>query len=160
MNGIEAWATSPFMIGWDSFFPNLESIRKTNATAFPPYNVRKVTDDSFIIELAVAGYNKESLTITQEDCNVIVVGELPEPTEEYLHKGIAGRKFTRTFCLAEHMEVSGVELKDGMLYIGILRNIPEEKKPKSFAINDVVPKELKEKKKNYHYTNNYKSYGK
>jgi len=128
------WANDPYMIGWESFFPRLETLAKTNSTAFPPYNVRKVDDDNFVIELAVAGYNKSNLTITEEDCCVTVDGELPETNDEYIHKGIAGRKFKRTFALAEYMEVSDAKLNDGILSIIITRNIPEEKKPKAISI--------------------------
>ena len=130
-----AWSfNSPYMIGWETFFPKLETLAKTNSTSFPPYNVRKVDSDNFIIELAVAGYNKSNLTVTEEDCCVTVVGELPETNDEYLHKGIAGRKFTRTFSLAEHMLTDGLNLVDGMLLIKIKREIPEEKKPKTLTI--------------------------
>lgn len=136
MNNLNAWANNPYMIGWDTFFPKLETLAKTNSTSFPPYNVRKVDEDNFIIELAVAGYNKSNLTITEEDCCVTVVGELPETNDEYLHKGIAGRKFTRTFSLAEHMLTDGLHLVDGMLLIKIKREIPEEKKPKTLHIEE------------------------
>ena len=136
MNNLNAWANSPYMIGWESFFPKLETLAKTNATSFPPYNVRKVDVDNFIIELAVAGYNKSNLTITEEDCCLTVVGELPETNDEYLHKGIAGRKFTRTFSLAEHMVTKESHLVDGMLLISIEKVIPDEKKPKAIEIND------------------------
>jgi len=130
------WANDPYMIGWESFFPKLETLAKTNATSFPPYNVRKIDDSNFVIELAVAGYNKSNLTITEEDCCVTVEGELPDTDGEYLHKGIAGRKFTRTFSLAEYMVTKECHLVDGMLFISIEKVIPEEKKPKSIAIND------------------------
>jgi molecular chaperone IbpA len=136
MNNLNTWANNPYMIGWDTFFPKLESLAKTNSTSFPPYNVRKVDDNNFIIELAVAGYNKSNLTVTEENCCVTVEGELPETNDEYLHKGIAGRKFTRTFSLAEHMYADGLHLVDGMLLIKIKREIPEEKKPKILKIEE------------------------
>ena len=136
MNNLNAWANNPYMIGWDTFFPKLESLAKTNSTSFPPYNVRKVDDNNFIIELAVAGYNKSNLSITEEDCCVTVEGELPETNDEYLHKGIAGRKFTRTFSLAEYMVTKECHLVDGMLLISIEKLIPDEKKPKAIQIND------------------------
>ena len=130
------WANDPYMIGWESFFPRLETLAKTNSTAFPPYNVRKVDDDNFVIELAVAGYNKSNLTITEESNNLTVVGELPDTGDEYIHKGIAGRKFTRTFSLAEHMVTKESHLVDGMLLISIEKVVPDEKKPKAIEIND------------------------
>jgi molecular chaperone IbpA len=132
-----AWSfNSPYMIGWDSLFPKFEEMSRTNSTSFPPYNVRKVNNENFIIELAVAGYNKSNLTITEENGNLTVEGELPDTDGEYLHKGIAGRKFKRTFSLAEHMVTKDSHLVDGMLLISIEKVVPDEKKPKAIEIND------------------------
>lgn len=136
MNNLNALMNHPYMIGWDSLFENLESLVKTNSTSFPPYNVRKVNNDNFVIELAVAGYGKKNLTITEENSKLTVEGELPDTNDEYLHKGIAGRKFTRTFSLAEHMYADVVHLVDGMLLISIKREIPEDKKPKVLTIDE------------------------
>jgi molecular chaperone IbpA len=140
------------MIGWDSLFPKFEEMSRTNATAFPPYNVRKVDDDNFVIELAVAGYNKSNLEITEENGNLTVTGELPDTDGEYLHKGIAGRKFTRTFSLAEHMYADGVHLVDGMLLIKIKREIPEEKKPKVLTISEPTINERRIRSESSSYT--------
>lgn len=123
----------PFFIGFDALANRLTSAH-SNANGFPPYNVRKVDEDTFVVELAIAGYNRESLSITEHDGTLTVKGERPEDVEEYLHKGIAGRKFTRTFALGEYMYVDEADLKDGMLYIVVKRNIPEEKKPKTIEI--------------------------
>jgi molecular chaperone IbpA len=81
-----AWANDPYMIGWESLFPRLETLAKTNATAFPPYNVRKVNEDNFVIELAVAGYKKSDLTIIEQDGNLTVTGELPDTQDEYIQR--------------------------------------------------------------------------
>lgn len=123
----------PFFIGFDKMFNRLSNATNQQS-GFPPYNVRKNDEDSYIVELAVAGYNKESIEITEHDGVLTIKGERPEDAEEYVHKGIAGRKFTRTFTLAEYMFVDGAELKDGMLYVSIKREIPEEKKPKTVKI--------------------------
>ena len=104
------------------------------SSGFPPYNTRKIDDETFIVELAVAGYNKGSLEITEHDSTLIIKGERPEDAEEYLHKGIAGRKFTRKFGLDDYQYVDSAELKDGMLYIVLKYNIPDEKKPKAIKI--------------------------
>lgn len=127
------WLNDPFFIGFDKMFS-----RMTNTTnqqsGFPPYNVRKIDEDTFVVELAIAGYNKESLEITEHDGTLIIKGERPEDVEEYLHKGIAGRKFTRTFALGEYMFVNSADLVDGMLYVVVKREVPEEKKPKTISI--------------------------
>lgn len=127
-----AFLNDPFFIGFDKMFNRLTST--TNQSGFPPYNVRKVDEDTFVVELAVAGYNKESIEITEHDGSLVIKGERPEDTEEYVHRGIAGRKFTRTFTLAEYMFVDSADLNDGMLYVVVKREVPEEKKPKTIKI--------------------------
>lgn len=127
------WLNDPFFIGFDKMFDRITNTTN-NQSGFPPYNVRKVDEDNYVVELAVAGYNKDSLTITEHDGVLTIKGERPEDVEEYVHKGIAGRKFTRTFTLAEYMFVKSADLVDGMLYVVVEREIPEEKKPKTIKI--------------------------
>lgn len=125
----------PFFIGFNRELQKLNSVHKEAVSqSFPPYNVRKENDDTFILELAVAGYNKNSLSITENDGTLEIKGERPEDAESYLHKGIASRKFTRNFALSEYMYVDSAELKDGMLYVVVKREVPEEKKPKTVKI--------------------------
>jgi molecular chaperone IbpA len=123
----------PFFIGFDSLADRL-SHAHSNTSGFPPYNVRKIDEDTFVVELAVAGYNRESLEVTEHDGTLTIKGERPEDAETYLHKGIAGRKFTRTFALSEYMYVDKADLNDGMLYIVVKREVPDEKKPKTIKI--------------------------
>lgn len=123
----------PFFIGFDKMFDRLTNTTSTQS-GFPPYNVRKVDEDTYVVELAVAGFNKDSIDITEHDGVLTIKGERPEDVEEYVHKGIAGRKFTRTFTLAEYMFVDSADLNDGMLYVVVKRDIPEEKKPKKIKI--------------------------
>jgi len=123
----------PLFIGFDRMFNRLTNTTTTQS-GFPPYNVRKVDDDTYVVELAVAGFNKDSIEITEHDGVLSIKGERPEDVEEYVHKGIAGRKFTRTFTLAEYMFVDSADLNDGMLYVVVKRNIPEDKKPKTITI--------------------------
>lgn len=134
--GTGTWNTlfnDPFFIGFDKMIDRLSNTSHQQS-GFPPYNVRKIDEDTFVVELAVAGYNKASLEVTEHDGVLTIKGERPEDSEEYVHKGIAGRKFTRTFSLAEYMFVDSADLNDGMLYIVIKRDIPEEKKPKTIKI--------------------------
>lgn len=123
----------PFFIGFDALANRLTSAH-SNTSGFPPYNVRKIDEDTFIVELAVAGYNKESLEVSEHEGTLEIKGERPEDVEEYVHKGIAGRKFTRSFALGEYVHVDNAELKDGMLYVKVKRELPEEKKPKTIKI--------------------------
>lgn len=106
--------------------------------AYPPYNVIKVDDDEFWLEFAVAGFAKEEIKVTTKDDILTISGErkdepLPD-NGKYIHKGIATRKFTRSFTLPQYFEVVNVSMEDGILYVNLLQNIPEEKKPKEFKI--------------------------
>jgi len=133
-NGLgPTWLNDPFFIGFDKMFDRITNTTNQQS-GFPPYNVRKIDEDTFVVELAVAGYNKHAIDIQEHDGSLIIKGERPEDAEEYLHKGIAGRKFTRTFALGEYMYVDSADLNDGMLYIVVKREVPEEKKPKTIKI--------------------------
>jgi molecular chaperone IbpA len=103
--------------------------------AYPPYNVVKINDDKLVMEFAVAGFKKKDISITTEKNVLSIKAEKPEAEEkEYLHKGIAARKFNRSFTLPEYFEVDSAGFEDGILYIDLTRNIPEEKKPKEIRI--------------------------
>lgn len=111
----------------------------TAAPAYPPYNVIKVDDDEWILEFAVAGLNRNHLEITTHKGVLTIKNDttnldLPDG-QKYLHKGIANRKFTRSFTLPEHTEVLKAETNDGILSITMVRSVPEELKPKVIEIN-------------------------
>lgn len=128
----------PFLIGFTREFDRLNSIQKTNSkVAYPPYNVLKYSDDSYALELAVAGFAKDEIDVTVKDGSLIISGEKlsPEVDDYFLHRGIATRKFTRSFALGEFMEVDEAEMNNGILSVTINRVVPEEKKPKQISIN-------------------------
>lgn len=106
---------------------------------YPPYNVIKVDEDEWILEFAVAGLNKEHLEVTTHNGVLTIKNDTTEvslPDEQkYLHKGIANRKFIRSFTLPEHTEVLKAETRDGILSVTLVRSVPEEKKPKVISIN-------------------------
>ncbi len=125
----------PFFIGFDNLtrFSNLH--RESSHQSYPPYNLIKIDDDNYQLSLALAGFSKDEVNVSVEKGSLIVKGEKKEETSnEVLHKGIATRKFTRTFALGEYMEVDRAEMADGILNIFVERNIPEEKKPKTIKI--------------------------
>lgn len=130
----------PFLIGFSREFDRLNALKKDNSfISYPPYNVVKYTDDEYSLMLAVAGFSVDELSVTVDDGNLIVSGEIeegPAAEPEYLHKGIATRKFTRKFALGEYMEVENTSLRNGILRIYLKRNIPEEQKPKRIEIVD------------------------
>jgi molecular chaperone IbpA len=125
----------PFFIGFNRELGRLNTAHKTNSQTYPPYDLLKLDEDTYRISLAVAGFSRENIDISVDKGTLIIKGEIVEVTDaEVVHKGIAGRKFVRSFALGEYMEVTGAEMKDGMLHINVDRIIPEDKKPKTIEI--------------------------
>jgi molecular chaperone IbpA len=134
------------LIGFDSMFDALDRKFATSmGTNYPPYNVLKHDENDYEIQLAVTGFEKSeinveveqnTLTVKAEKLNVISE-EDKEEGPAYLHRGLATRDFTRQFTLAEHMEVTGAEIKNGMLLVKMHRNIPESAKPRIVDIVEV-----------------------
>jgi molecular chaperone IbpA len=125
----------PFFIGFNRELNRLNTAHQTNSQSYPPYDLLKLDEDTYRLSLAIAGFTKDDLKISVDNGTLIIKGEIVEVTDaEVVHKGIAGRKFVRSFALGEYMEVTGAEMKDGMLHIDIDRIVPEEKKPKEIAI--------------------------
>jgi molecular chaperone IbpA len=126
----------PFFIGFDNDLKRLYNLHNTaNKQSYPPYDILKLDEDTYKISIAVAGFSKDNIDVSVDNGTLIIKGEMVEVTDaEVVHKGIAGRKFTRSFALGEYMEVTGADLKDGMLHINVDRIVPEEKKPRSIKI--------------------------
>ena len=126
----------PFFIGFNRELDRMASVHQAaTRQTYPPYDVLKLDEDAFQVSIAVAGFSKNDIDVSVDQGTLIVKGEIAEVTDgEYLHKGIASRKFTRTFALGEYMEVTGATIEDGMLHITVDRIIPEEKKPKTIKI--------------------------
>lgn len=133
----------PFFIGFDTMLNKLNHTSQTNPTNYPPYNLIKTGDDSYLIELAVAGFDEEDFDIELHDGVLTISANPVESNEaEYLHKGIAARNFTRKFTLADTVKVDGVELHQGMLTIKLQNVIPEEKKPRKIPIRKSTEKQF------------------
>ena len=125
----------PFFIGFNRELGRLNTSHKTNSQTYPPYDLLKLDEDTYRISLAIAGFSREDINISVDKGTLIIKGEIVEVTDaEVVHKGIAGRKFVRSFALGEYMEITGAEMKDGMLHINVDRVIPEDKKPKTIEI--------------------------
>ena len=125
------------LIGFDRVFDavnRLHLIEGGQSNSFPPYNIKKLDNENYQIQIALAGYKKEELSVVVEDGNLVVKGEQEKSEDEFLHKGIAERNFTRTWALADDVKVTGSKLKDGVLTISLVHEIPEEKKPTSIEI--------------------------
>jgi molecular chaperone IbpA len=127
------------LIGFDTMFDAYER-RYSNSVNnnYPPHNILKTGDNQYEIQIAVTGFEKSEISVTVESNILIVIGEsqvLEESTEiVYLHRGLATRDFVREFPLAEHIEVTGAEIKNGMLIVNLVRNIPESAKPRVIDI--------------------------
>lgn len=103
--------------------------------AYPPYNIVKIDDDEFVMEFAIAGFSKDEVNISVDKGVLHINGEKVDAEERhYVHKGIAARKFVRAFTLPEYFEVLSAKMQDGILNITLIRNIPEDKKPKTIDI--------------------------
>jgi molecular chaperone IbpA len=131
---------SPFTratVGFDKLFDELDRVFvNSTSTSYPPYNIEKISDDQFVISLAVAGFKMDDLSITHDGNELVIEAASPEVPENvtYVHKGIATRAFKRVFTVADHMEVTGAALELGLLNIHFKRNLPEELQPKKIAI--------------------------
>ena len=125
-------------VGFDHLSSLLDAVNRsdTNSNGYPPYNIELLNKDQYRITMAVAGFVNEELDIQTEKQTLTVKGEkLPEDGERnYLHQGIAGRNFERRFQLADHVEVTGARLANGLLHIDLAREIPEAMKPKTIKI--------------------------
>lgn len=124
-------------IGFDRMFDDLtRTFANSKQDNYPPHNLVKLDETNYVIELAVSGFSESEISVELKDNILSVKGEQEkkEVELEYLHKGISTRNFVRTFPLAEHIEVRGATVKNGILSIALEQVIPEESKPKSIAI--------------------------
>ena len=126
-------------IGVDRLMDRMASNLSTpNDQGYPPYNVVKLDDNNFVIELAVAGFGKDSINLTVQDSVLSIEGSQETNDDDeanYLHKGISSRKFRRTFDLADYVEVTDATVKDGVLKVTLERHIPEELKPREIPVS-------------------------
>lgn len=125
-------------VGVDRVIDMLETASRadTAANGYPPFNIEDAGDDAYRIELAVAGFAEEDLSVEVRDATVFVTGrKTPDETKTYLHRGIAERAFERRFNLADHVIVTGASLVNGLLVIDLKRELPEAKKPRQIAIS-------------------------
>ena len=145
-------------IGFEPILKKLKEIGETvpKIPSYPPYNIRKVDDNKYVIEIAVAGFGRQDIELELQEGVLTVKGQTSTDNDqaEFLFKGIADRAFTRQFTLADTVEVKNADMLNGMLRIWLERFIPEEKKPKKIEI-DGTPldptEQVKQKKKDVPY---------
>ena len=132
------------LIGFDTMFDQMER-RYSNSinNNYPPHNILKTGENQYEIQIAVTGFEKSEISVSVESNVLTVKGEGQEsirhenPEIIYLHRGLATRDFAREFPLAEHIEVRGAEIKNGMLIVKLVRNVPESEKPRVIDIVEV-----------------------
>ncbi len=126
-------------VGFDRMARLLDSATRVDeqAVSYPPYNIEKLGDDDYRISMAVAGFGEDALDVTVRDGTLIVSGkaEKRDAEQKFLHRGIARRAFERRFDLADHIQVTGARLENGLLHIDLVREVPEAMKPRQIAIN-------------------------
>ena len=129
---------SPFTVGFDRVFDELNRVQSTSQSNYPPYNIRKGNEeDSYLIELAVAGFGKDDLSVMVKENNLTIEGDISHKDSAFVHQGISQRKFSRNFVLAEDVLVKGSDLSNGILSIFLERVVPEEKKARTIDIGKV-----------------------
>lgn len=124
------------LIGFDRIFNDFENRYQHSTTNYPPYNVIKHDENSFEIEVAVAGFEREDITIEVDQNQLVIRGQRAKEDDagKYVYRGLAARDFDRSFTLAEHIIVGDAELTNGILRVKLTREVPEALKPRLIAI--------------------------
>ena len=138
--------SSPLLLGFDHIERVLDRVNKSSGEGYPPYNIEQTGEHALRITLAVAGFAEEDLSVTVEDNQLVIRGRNAEDATErvFLHRGIAARQFSRSFVLAEGIEVQNAGLDKGLLHIELQRPVPE---PKVTEIKNTSTKSTKPKPK-------------
>lgn len=133
----------PFTVGYDKFFKDIEEVTKNvtkNVPSYPPYNIKQVSKNKYVIELAVAGFAKSDIEVTLEGNKLVIKGSAKEDElkeeENFLFKGIANRNFTRSFTLADKIEIGQAEMVNGMLKVWLENLVQAQDTIKRIAIKE------------------------
>ena len=136
MTGTFAYPRNAFL-GFDHIFDQLENIHLHSKDTYPPHNVVKEEEMKYTLELAVAGFKEEHIDIEVKDHILTIKGDRPARRNQdmYVHKGISSRNWKKSFRLSEYTEVTGADLTDGILTVGLEVVLPKEKQPRKININ-------------------------
>ena len=122
-------------IGFDRILEDMQFAAQHANDHYPPHNIVKESDTEYLIELAVAGFTKDDITITQKERSLKIAGTYASKGREVVHRGISTRNFERRFRLSEYVQVAGASFKDGILAVSLKLEIPEEKQPRKINID-------------------------
>lgn len=135
-------------VGFEPTFRMLDQVRNASSAGYPPYDLEKITDNHYRLSMAVAGFTTEDIEITLHEGVLTIEGKIKkDDNRTYLHKGIAGRSFRRTFYLNAYVQVQNSNLADGILTIDFVHELPEAMKPRKIAIGTAPVENLLENKK-------------
>ena len=134
MTGIQTLFPRSSFVGFDHLFNELEYTAKHSKDHYPPHNIIKTSESDYLIELAVAGFSEDELTVEVKDRTLTVIGEHVSRGRDFIHRGISTKKFKRNFRLSEHVNVHGADIQDGILAIELKYVIPEEMRPRRIKI--------------------------
>ena len=132
-------------VGFDRMAHLMDSLANEPTNSYPPYNIEAAGEDEYRVTMAVAGFGENDIEITTQNGQLLVAGRIRRDEDDvrnFLHRGIAERAFERRFNLAEHVVVNGAQLENGLLHIALVREIPEEKKPRKISIAAGNPKTI------------------
>ncbi len=135
-------------VGFDRLAQLFDDLGSFEAPTYPPYNIERVGEDAYRISMAVAGFSADDVNIEVKQNSLTVSAKKAEKTEpkgEFLYQGIAARSFERRFQLADHVQVTGAELENGLLHISLKREIPEAMKPRTIPVNGARAKVIEKK---------------
>jgi molecular chaperone IbpA len=134
-------------IGFDRMARLVETARAAaEGPAYPPYNIEKTGEDSYVLTMAVAGFGPNDIELVAHDNTLTVAGKAPQAQDanRVLYRGIAGRAFERRFVLADHIVVEGAQLENGLLHVALKREVPEALKPRRIAIQPGAPRAIEQ----------------
>lgn len=134
MTGVTTLFPRSAFVGFDHLFDELDRVAKQAHDHYPPHNIVKTGESEYLIELAVAGFSRDEITIEVKDRSLTINGEHVSQGREYIHRGISTKRFKRTFRLSEYVQVSGADLADGILAIQLKYVVPEELRPRIIPI--------------------------
>ncbi len=128
-------------VGFDHLASMLEEASRAENNGYPPYNIELVDDDRYRITMAVAGFSENDLELEVKENLLRIAGKKADESaqRQFMHRGIANRAFERRFQLADHVRVEGAHLKDGLLHVDLVREIPEAMKPRRIEIGNSEP---------------------
>lgn len=143
MNAIDFSPLFRSAIGFDRLARLMDNARNVpDATGYPPYNIEKTGEDSYVLTMAVAGFSEADIEITAQENTLTIAGKpqpQPEDGRRFLHRGIAGRAFERRFVLADHIAVTGADLANGLLHVALKHVVPEALKPRRIPVQTGRP---------------------